>query len=380
MATLRENLEMEIQRRQQLNDSLRLAEQDTQAAIAQFEELEALYKAEIDKARQKLEAAYLEKKHYDAKWPIVYDEARVDAYPYFGGTTDNLCNPYFPISLVQAGTEKGIAPVESAPDRTTGGPNVRDRDHSPIESDPRTVAGAALTVYPDTSNETPYGAPYLSPVTYPANATADTCYYGVGGEPDEPTCSLNGGTWVLLGQPIPDPPPWIDTAPELLEVDLLPWKTDVQTILADVDTSNAQTYSNPVLGSNRTAQQWWQDVLDEINTCLGLLPTSVFVGDPLLNWGITPAPAGALLTSLNNLIAYANTHITAFITQRTGDLQSMLDTQEDVFFGIVKLRLHQVNGSLSKLNSLQDSKTNNDEIIADNEQAIIDIQKLISAL
>ncbi len=379
MATLRENYEMEIVRRQQMNDAIAQSEEDTAAAIAQFEELEAQYKVEMDKSRVKLEAAYTENKHYIADWALVYDEARTELYPYFK-ETDDLCNPYYPISLIQAGTEKGIAPVESLPSRTSGGPNARAQVHSPQESVPRGDANTQLNAYPDTSNETPYGAPYTPPATYPANAPADTCYYGQGGEPDLSTCSANGGSWVLSGDPIPDPPAWANTAPEILEAALTTWKTDIQAILANIDATHTQTYNNPIVGPNRTATQWWQDVIDEIDLCIGLLPTSSFVGDPLQDWGRTPVPTGALLDSINNLKAYATTHIPTFVSARSGDLQSTLDTHEEAFFSIIKLRLHQVNGSYSKLTSAKNQVQDNSEIIADNEDAIESIKKLMTLL
>lgn len=379
MATLRENLEMEIVRRQSINDAIALAEEDTAATIAQFEELEAQYITHTDTARVQLEPAYNENKHYTAKWPIVYDAARVELYPYFSSTDDG-CNPYFPISLVQSGVEKGLTPVESVTTRTTGGPNVRDRDHAPKEEVPRTAANVALVAYPDTVNETPYGAPYTPPAVYPKNATADTCYYGVGGEPDAGTCSGNGGSWVLLGDPIPDPPAWVNTAPELLAADLNIWKADILIIIADLDANHTQTYNNPIVGGLRTAQQYWQDIIDEIDICLGLLPSSSFIGNPSLDWGRTPAPTGALLTSINNLKAYAVTHLPAFVSTRSGQLQDTATIQEEVFFGIVKLRVHQVNGSFSKLRALRDSQDNNADIVADNTQSIQDILKLISQL
>jgi len=379
MATLRENYEMEIIRRQTMNDVIQKATVDKAAAIAQFEELEAQYKTEIDKSRVKLESAYKENKHYVADWALVYDVARIEVYPYFN-ENDDLCNPYFPISLIKSGVEKGLSPAESLVSRTTGGPNARAQVHSPKEDVPRAAANTQLLAYPNTSNETPYGAPYAPPTSYPTSATVDTCYYGQGGELNALTCNANGGIWVEAGDPIPDPPAWSNTAPEILATALNSWKADIQLIVADIDTTHTQVYNNPIVGSDRTASQWWQDVIDEIDVCISLLPTSSFIGNPTLDWGRTQAPTGALLDSINNLKAYATTHIATFINSRSNHLQLTLDTHEEAFFGIIRLRLHQVNGSYSKLITAKRQIEDNAEITADNLSAIESIKKLITLL
>jgi len=87
-----------------------------------------------------------------------------------------------------------------------------------------------------------------------------------------------------------------------------------------------------------------------------------------------------LLTSINNLITYADTAIATFVTARSSDLGGPADTEEQTFFGVVKLRLHQVNGSLSKLNGIKAQDGQNDSIIADNEAAIKDLNDLIESL
>jgi len=346
MATIRENYETEIARRQNTNTALEKAAEDTEAAIAQFEELEAAYKTQLSDSRVKLEAAYLEDRHYTGKWPIVYDETIISKYPFFG-ETDDLCNAYFPISLIKAGTEKGIAPAESLPTRTTGGSNVRDRDHTPKEDVPRGAASTALAAYPDTSEE----------------PTAESCsdpFYT-----DQTSCELNGETWGYFPG---------DSAPTKLSTALNAWKSDIQAIITDIDSTHTQVYNNPIIGSDRTVAQYWQDIIDEIDACIGLLP-----GDPTPP-SQTPAASGGLLTAITNLIAYADTHVPALVTARSGHLQTTTTEQETAFFGVIKLRLHQVNGSFSKLKAISDQVINNAEIIADNEQAIADILKLISLL
>jgi len=351
MADLKQVFSMEVERRKGVNASIVAAAASIAAAIAQFTELNDAYTDSLTTSRNKLLALYKERRHYNGLDPAVYsiDASGVDTYPYFG-ETDAICNPYFPKSKVIDGTFDGLEPLEAPVGRS--GAWARNQTYSPTEDAARGTALTQLNAYPDTSNEPTEEA-----------CTGET---PEGSGTTEATCIANGGTW---GYPSSGP-----SAPAILTAALNPWKTDIQSILADVDSSQDQTYNNPVLGSSRTATQWWQDVIDEIDTCLGLLP-----GDPTPP-DQTPAPTGALLTSINNLITYADTAIATFVTARSSDLGGPADTEEQTFFGVVKLRLHQVNGSLSKLNGIKAQDGQNDSIIADNEAAIKDLNNLIESL
>lgn len=365
MASAIENFKMEIERRLRVNEGLALAEEDTAKLIAQLEELDNIYKNELQKSRLILESSYKERKHFSGKWPIVYDNSRIENYPYFRGATDDLCNPYFPVSLIIAGIERGLIPVKSQPDRSSGGPNVRDRSHSPTEDAPRNIALTQLNVYPDYTgeplptwwpNEPP---PYVPPDPLPPGYVPPVI------EPD---------------------PVWDQAlvAPQKLIDGLNIWKTDVSSIISD-------NYNNDA----GVTLAYWNGLLTEINNCISMLtallprnftrldnPGSAY--DPVTNrgGGCTPhidrVDQALLKTSITTLKNYAVTGVQAFVTSRSAALLTIANTQEDIFYGIIKLRLHQVSGVFSKLTIAKTQKTDNSSIIKDNLDSIRSLNVLIS--
>jgi len=55
---------------------------------------------------------------------------------------------------------------------------------------------------------------------------------------------------------------------------------------------------------------------------------------------------------------------------RKAKLDTDAATEEQIFFGLIKLRLHQANGSFSKLEVAKSQQGTTTSLIADNQKAI----------
>jgi hypothetical protein len=332
-------INMEIARRTASSVSLNKSMPDILASIQQFTQLDEMYKANEEKARIALNGIYKESRHYTGKQPIVYTSAQTGLYPYFKGSLDADCNPYFPITQVQSGVSDGLAPLYAAPTKT--GTYQRDANFSQIESPIRNTALIALQAYPDITGET---------------SSASHC---VGETPsgsgiNESLCTSNGGTWVAASYTAGT------TATEKLRAALNPWKADINIIIADL-------YNNT--GSTELA--FWQNLLSKIDTILSAIQVDVTYPAHTVDFIPNSAPDLArdyLLTNTSSI----NTHI----TDRTTFLATQADTQEQVFFGVIKLRLHAANGSFSKLRAAQHQVTSTQSLITDNTAAISSLNLL----
>lgn len=366
MATEVETLQQQVDDRIDAIINLKSADETTAAELAEAKQLDKNLQGDQSTFGGGLEGLYKEKRHYSGKEPLVYTQSQTDVYPFYQGAVDTDGNPYFRPSLVIAGSDKGIKPIFSEPTRTGPVGYNRDGDYAPTEDVNRVPVIQPLKDYPVLTGEP---LPPNFPNAAGTNGGVDQCFYAVG--VDEPTCTGNGGEWVLNGDPIPDPT-WIgpDTAPGVLRPFVTAWKDDVQIILDDVYLDDL------------TTESFWQSIIDECNTFLGLLPAdAVFVrNDPNpdpATWGQTPTPAGALLTSLNNLILLSETSTPAFVISRDSDLDGRSEVDEQTYFGIINLRLHQVNGSYARVKSLENQAGTNVELIEDHQEALDTLNRLI---
>lgn len=358
-----EMINMEITRRQEATAALNLAIPDLLKAIEQFNKLDEMYRSDEKAARIALEGIYKESRHFTGKQPVVYSSTQTEFYPFFQGPTDIQCNPYFPITKVQDKTFDGLAPLLAPITRT--GAYARDVTFAPIESVSRTPAAAALTAFPVLTGEPLPGGWPGPAATIPGFCTGDV----PPGATDEATCTLNGGVWTPPGT-VADPV-WVgaNTAPALLRVALTAWKTDIQAIQADLYLNNA------------TENTYWQNIVNNINIVLAAVSTdAVFVratGNPdPAAWGQTQPFTGATETARQALIAEAQTGVTAHVSTRNAFLTTEANTEEQVFFGVIKLRLHQANGSFAKLRAAKSQIVTNKSLIEDNQSAISSLNLL----
>lgn len=355
----------EITRREDSNTDLVQGLADLEVAIEQFNKLDELYRTDEKTSREDLECLYAENRHFTGKWPIVYSFADVEFYPFYNGETDAQCNPYFPVTKVKDGSFDGLEPFPALPTKT--GDHARDRNFAATEDVPRTPALTELNNFPDITGEP-------LPANWPAaQEVIPAACVGEDNPPqlDQVSCEADNGTWVPEGL-VPDPV-WVgaDTAPALLRVALNAWKTDIQAIIADLcnDTGPEQTF--------------WQDIIDDIDIVLPAIATdAVFVratgnNDPAA-WGQTQDFTASSPEDLarDRLIISAQTDVPAHVATRTGFLAGEATTEEDVFFGIVKLRLHQANGSFAKLRAAKGQKQTTASIINDNNSAIASLNVL----
>jgi len=360
MATEIETLRQESNARITQIQNLELAKENRAAALAETKQLDSNFKADQEIVKVKLESIYTEKRHYDGKEPLVYTQAQTDVFPYFQGQLDTDGNPYYRPSLVIAGTDKGITPIESEPDRSGPVGIGRDQVYAPSEDAVRVPVIQPLKDYPDHAAE-----------PLPANFPAAQAFQCTGEDnPSQVTqvaCEADNGVW----GPIPDPV-WNgpDTAPGIVRALITAWRADAALILTDVHEDDAAT------------EAFWQSIIDECDTFLGLLPAdAVFVrNDPNpdpVTWGQTPDPTGALLTSINDLIQLSETDTPNFVTPRNSALASEATIEEDTHFGVIKLRLHSINGSFSKIKAIEGQSDIEQEIIDDHRDAIDSIERLI---
>lgn len=321
-------LDIEIQRREAANTDLIAAQADIEATIEQFNKLDEVHRTNEKAVRDRLTGVYKENRHFTGKEPIVYSFAQTEKYPFYGGNLDTQCNPYFPITKVQDKTFDGIAPLYAPPTKT--GVFQRDGNYSPIESTLRTPAIAGIQAFPDISSETGLGS--CTGETPPGSGT------------NQALCLANGGAWT--------PPEYAPgaTATEKLRAVLDPWRPIVVQIIADL-------YNNP--GS--TELSYWQNILNKIDAILAAIQVDVVY--PFQTQDFTPgSPADIARDYFVSNASAINTHI----TDRSAFLTKEAATEEDLFFGVIKLRLHQANGSFAKLQASKNQKNTNKSIVDDN--------------
>lgn len=322
----------EITRRENSNTDLIKGQQEILNAIEQFNKLDEMYRTDEKTARDRLECLYLENRHFSGKWPIVYSSAEVEFYPFYRGEVDESCNPYFPITKIQDGSFDGLEPFPAPITRT--GAYQRDRDYSgTIEPTLRGAAITALQAFPDISDET---------------GTSGSCSGETppGSGVDETTCLANGGTWTPaygVG----------DTATEKLRAALDPWRAEVVAVMADLCEDGG------------TEAAFWQDILDNIDNVLAAIQVDVTY--PTQTQDFTPSSAEDI--ARDYLIAQAST-FSSHVSARQSYLTGEASTEEETMFGVVKLRLHQANGSFAKLKASKGQVATNKSIIDDNNNAI----------
>ena len=322
----------EIKRRESSNIDLIKGKTELAAAVEQFNKLDEMYRTDEKDSRELLECLYKENRRYTGKWPIVYSFALTEFYPFYNGETDAQCNPYFPITKVKDGSFDGLEPFPSPATKT--GDHGRDRNYSPTEDGPRGTGITVLVAFPDTSDETGTGT--CVGETPPGSGTTESL------------CISNGGTWT--------PPFYLpgDTATEKLRAALDPWRADIVSIMADLcnDTSGDEAV-------------FWQDILDNIDTVLAAVQVDVTY--PTQTQDFTP---GSPEDIARDYLLAENPNFTTHINNRSAFLIGEAGAEEELFFGIIKLRLHQANGSYAKLKAAKGQQDNTNSIIADNNAAI----------
>ena len=352
-----EMLDMEIARRNNASIDLNKATPDILASIEQFNKLDEMYRSDEAKARTALEGLYKEGRHFTGKQPLVYSFTQTELYPFVQGPNDAQGNPYFPITKIQDKTSDGLSPLYCPPTKT--GVYQRDASYSPIESVNRIPTGVALTAFPVLTGE-----PLPSGWPGPATAIPGFCTGGTPpGATSESVCLLNGGVWTPPGTV--NDPVWIgaNTAPALLRVALNAWKADILIIQADLYLADI------------AENAYWQNIINNINTVLTAVSTdAVFVratGNPdPAAWGQTQSFTGATEIARQALITAVNTGVPSHVLSRSTFLSNEANTEEQVFFGIIKLRLHQANGSFAKLRAVKSQLITNKSLIDDNIAAI----------
>lgn len=348
----------EVERRRQAIVNLKLSLIDTNAALEQFNDLDETYKTTQKEFEDKLNCIYKETRHYTGEWPLVYNFSKSDRYPYFAGATDDDCNPYYRISLVEAGQDEGISPLDSPPNRTGGAAINRYRAYA-NETPLRSAALTALQAYPDRTFEG-------------AGASGGSC-----SDPlytNQTSCLLAMETWTQDYES--------NTAVDLLLNALNPWKAEIADLKTDLCNSELDS---------STAATLLQDILDEIAiieaelppapTYPNLTPNSGTCSNPLytdeatctLNGGIWDQP---LQDAIDATAAYIQTDMPTDIDSRKAPLASKASTNEKKFFGIIGLRLHQINGSYSKIQQLKDQKRTNEGLVADHIKSVANINVL----
>lgn len=355
----------EVARRRKSIEDIQNGLIDINAALEQFNDLDETYKGEQAEFKERLECIYKETRHYNGKWPIVYSNSQTERHPYFNGDADDDCNPYYRISKVIAGEDDGIAPLFSETTRTGGSAINRDRNYA-NENTLRSTALAALNAYPDTSNEG-------------AGASGGSC----SGEDNPPqlteaACILDNGTWT------PEYGPGT-TAPEILEDALTPWRAALLELKADLCTSELEDTGN-------AASDLIDDIVAQIDIIFTELPAPPTYPDttpPLSNGCSDPIYLDKVTCEFNGEIWLADLKdaIEATIDHIDNDMPNDIDprkaslngksnTLEQKHFGIIGLRLHQINGSYSKVQSLKDQKKTNLGLIEDNKKSIANINVL----
>ncbi len=328
-------LDEEIARRKAASKTLEQAVPDLIQAEQQFNALDQIHRTNEKSARDTLNSIYGENKFYTGKIPKVYSFTETEKYPFFAGSSDADCNPYFPITKVQNKTFDGISPLYIPP---TGGTGVWSRDITfpgTIESSLRNVALPAIQAFPDLSNEV--GAGYCS------NPSITT----------QTACTADGGTWTTeyaAGS----------TATAKLRNAVTPWRDRIQEMLPSI-------YNQP----DNSMYNFWQDILNKLNAILTAVQVDTTYPGTTQDF-IAGSPADTARDYLVANISSINTQI----TNRINYLASEASKQEQIFFGVIKLRLHQANGSFAKLKTIKTQISTNKSLINDNIEAISSLNLL----
>jgi hypothetical protein len=324
-----EIIETEIARRAKASNDLADAQKDLNSVLEQFSKLDEMHKGDEKTSRERLECLYEESRHFTGKWPKVYTAANIEYHPFFNGATDNDCNPYYPLSKIKDKTFDGIGPLFIG---TTGGTGTwaRDRNYTgTLEPATRTPAISALTAFPNISGEV---------------ASCSLSGYGT-----PSSCSSAGGTWRY---------PVGSTATELIRTPLTAWRNKIQNeLITDLcdDASNTQL-------------NFWQNIINKINTILAAIPTNVSYPNHTIDF----VPGSPADLARDYLIANANNDV----TNRINYLASETTKEEKVFYGIIKLRLNQGNGSFAKVKATKFQIQANKSLIKDNTESIATLNLL----
>ena len=317
-------IDTEIARRQEASKQLQAAEADLLAAKEQFNKLDEMYRQEEKSSRDALECKYREAKYFTGKWPVVYQFAGTEYYPYFNGMVDNDCNPYYPISKIKNKTFDGLGPLYVSPTEQTG-TWARDRNYAgTLEQPLRATALAAIAAFPDISGE-------VGSCSNPAYTS-------------QATCTLNGGTWRYS--------PGV-TATEKITAAITPWKNKIIEIIADL-CDNA----------THTEQTFWQNILDKLNTILAATTSNVLYPNHTVDF-IANSPADLARDYLISNQVSINSHV----INRISYLQSEAAKEEKIFYSIIKLRFNQGNGSFSKTKNIDMQIKTNRALIKDSIDA-----------
>jgi hypothetical protein len=317
-------IDTEIARRQEASKQLQAAEADLLAAKEQFNKLDEMYREEEKNSRNALECKYKEAKYFTGKWPVVYQFGGTEYYPYFNGTVDNDCNPYYPISKIKNKTFDGLGPLYVSPTEQAG-TWARDRNYSgTLEQPLRATAMAAIVAYPDISGE-------VGSCSNPADT-------------NQATCTLNGGTWRYS--------PGV-TATEKITAAITPWKNKIVEIMADLCDN-----------STHTEQTFWQNILDKLNTILAATVSNVLYPNHTPDF-IANSPADLARDYLISNQSSIDSHV----INRISYLQSEAAKEEKVFYSIIKLRFNQGNGSFSKTKNIDMQIKTNRALIKDSIDA-----------
>lgn len=321
-------IDKEIERRRLANIDLIAGQADMAATIAQFAEIDSLHRQNEQKCREKLDPIYRENKHYTGKQIRVYTSAEVEKYPFYSGNTDDECNPYFPITKIKDGTFDGLTPLEAPPTRT--GAWAREIPYSPIEGSFRQTGITALQAFPDISEETGIG----------------TCTGGTG--TTETACTTSGGTWT---------PPFYEpgvTATEKLRPALNAWKSGIQVIINDLYNDLEDTEKN-----------FWQNIINKIDDILPAIQTDVVYPQQTQDF-----VQGSLADLARDYLINNSSSIASKVSERIDFLNTEAINQENLFFGVIRLRLHQANGSYAKLQAAGSQQSTVQSIVEDNISAI----------
>lgn len=353
----------EVARRRLDIQGLRDSLPDINAALDQNSELDEAYKTNQQEFKNRLECIYKETRHYTGKWPIVYTNAQTEKYPYIQGDINDKCNPYYRISEIIAGNNEGLAPQFSEPTRTGGVDINRDRNYQ-NESTVRSAALSALQAYPDNSQEG-------------ENATGGSCSGETpsGSGTTEALCIANDGVWTREYGPG-------TTAPEKLQNALNAWKTPLVELKADLCTSELED-------SGGAAATLLQNIIDQIDIILANLPPVPIYPD------VTPPPTyqcsngfyldqascelaghdwfSTLGDAITATINYIQNNMPTDIDPRNAKLIAKSELLEKKHFALIGLRLHQINGSFTKVKQLKSQRKDVNSLIQDHIKSIADI-------
>lgn len=331
-----DSINEEIVRRQNSSKMLEESIPELLATQEQFSKLDELYRKNENSSRSRLNSIYKESKHFTGKVPKVYTFAETEKYPFFGGSTDDKCNPYFPITKVQDKTIDGMSPYYVAPFTSpshtwthTGSFNRDIAYTGQLEPPIRSIALSAIAAFPDTSDES-------SSSGYCSGGTGETAS----------SCESSGGSWHYNSGA---------TATEKLRAAIIPWKNKIQNdILPDL-------YLDP----DNAHQTFWQNILDKLNELLTHIQADVSYPNHTNDF----AP-GSTPDTIRDYFISNQSSIDTSISNRINYLSKESAKEEQAFFGILKLRLHQANGSFAKAKTIKGQIAMNKSLIKDNTDAI----------